>query len=49
MGAGRSNREQLIAAAHKDYRVIPHMPADHPSIGHITEGNALGEIRSLRF
>jgi len=25
------------------------MPADHPAIGHIAEGNARGEIRSLRF
>src|SRR5262249_18017738 len=49
MGAGRSDREQLITAAHEEYRVIPDMPTDHPSIRHITEGNALGEIRSLRF
>jgi len=49
MRAGRPNREQLITAAGKEYRIIPYMPADHPAIGHITEGNARGEIRSLRF
>jgi hypothetical protein len=49
MGAGGPDREQLVTAARKEYRGIPHMPADHPSISQIAEGNAICEIRPLRF
>jgi hypothetical protein len=39
----------LLTTAGKQHRLVAHMSTDHPSVGDVIEGNALGKIRPLGF
>jgi hypothetical protein len=49
MGAGGTDREELLAAAHQEDSIIAHMSGEHASIGNITERDAPPEIGPLRL
>ncbi len=49
MGAGGTDREELLAAAHQEDSIIANMSGEHASIRNITERDAPPEIGPLRL
>src|SRR5262249_57057283 len=49
MAAGRANREEFIAAAREQHRLVADIPADRPAVGYIRERDATREVRTRRL